>query len=132
MAGMDITEPDITPDTLSAQAAALNLTPLEKPYTVEEAIEVAGPDGVLVAIVEIPLADLFAARGREDAGEEGMIARRIVEDCPAPFQLEFECCGARNGHPLIVARFDIQDALYDFDGDIADQELAQIRASGAV
>ncbi|MEX5256673.1 hypothetical protein [Kocuria arenosa] len=129
---MDNTEPDITPDTLSAHAAALGLTPLEKPYTVEEAIEVAGPDWVLVAIVEILLADFFAARGREDAGEEGMIARRIVEDCPAPFQLQFECCGARNGHPLIVARFDIQHALYDFDGDITDKELAEIRASGAV
>ena len=82
MAGMDNTEPDTAPDTLSAQAAALGPTPLEKPYTVEEAIEVAGPDGVLVAIVEIPLADLFAARGREDAGEEGMIARRIVENRP--------------------------------------------------
>ncbi|MEX5270392.1 hypothetical protein [Kocuria sabuli] len=125
---MGNTEPDTTPDTLSARAPALGLAPLEKPYTVEE----AGPDGVLVAVVEIPLADLFAARGREDAGEGGMIARRIVEDCPAPFRLEFECLGARNGHPLIVARFDIQDALYDFDGDVTDQELAQIRASGAV
>ncbi|WIG16458.1 hypothetical protein [Kocuria rosea] len=82
--------------------------------------------------MEISLADLSASRGREDAGEEGMIARRIVEDCPPPFQLEYECCGARNGHPLIVARFDVQDALYDFDGDITDQELAEIRASGAV
>ncbi|GAA1749885.1 hypothetical protein [Kocuria aegyptia] len=127
---MDNTEPD--PDTLSAHAAALGLTPPEKHYTVEEATEVAGPDGVLVAIVEIPLPDLFAARGREENGEEGMIARRIFEDCPAPFQLDYECCGARNGHPLIVARFDIQDALFDFDGDITDKEPAEIRASGAV
>ncbi|MEX5307597.1 hypothetical protein RF644_17770 [Kocuria sp. CPCC 205258] len=129
---MDTTEPAIVPDSLSAHAAALGLTPLERPHTIEEAIETAGPDGVLVAVVEIPLAEMFTAHDREEDGEKGLIARRVVEDCPAPFQLEFECCGARNGNPLIVARFDIQDALYDFDGDITDKELAEIRVSGAV
>ena len=132
MAGMDTTESAIVPDSLSTHAAVLGLTPLERPYSVEEAIETAGPDGVLVAVVEIPLSEMFTAHDREEDGERGLIARRIVEDCPAPFQLEFECCGARNGNPLIVARFDIQDALYDFDGDITDRELAEIRASGAV
>lgn len=132
MAGMDTTEPSIVPDSLAAHAAALGLNPLERPYTVEEAIETAGPDGVLVAVVEIPLANLFAARDREDDGENGMIARRVVEDCPAPFQLEYECCGTRNDNPLIVARFDIQDALFSFDGDITDIEQAESRASGAV
>jgi hypothetical protein len=132
MGVMDNIDPAITPDMLSAQVAALGLTPLEKPYTLEEAIEVAGPDGVIVAVVEIPLADLFAARDREDDGEEGMIARHVVENSPAPFQMGYECCGARNGNPLIVARFDVQDAFFDFDGNITDKELAEIRASGAV
>lgn len=132
MAGMDTTEPAIVPDSLSAHAAVLGLIPLERPYSVEEAIEAAGLDGVLVAVVEIPLSEMFIAHDREEDGEKGLIARRVVEDCPAPFQLEFECCGARNGNPLIVARFDVQDALYDFDGDTTDRDLAEIRASGAV
>ena len=132
MAGMDTTEPAIVPDSLSAHAAELGLTPLGRPYSVEEAIETAGLDGLLVAVVEIPLSEMFTAHDREEDGEKVLIARRIVEDCPAPFQLEFECCGARNGNPLIVARFDIQDALFSFDGDITDMEQAEIRASGAV
>ncbi len=61
MAGKDNTEPAIDPGTLSAHAVALGLAPLEKPYTLEEAIETAGPDGMLVAVVEIPLRDLSAA-----------------------------------------------------------------------
>lgn len=92
-----------------------------------------------MATVEIPMEDLFAARDREDDGEEGMIARRIVENCPAPFQMSYECVGARNGNPLILARFDVQDAFFDyhdarndFDGDITDEELAEITASGLV
>ena len=44
MAGMDTTEPAVVPDSLSAHAAALGLTPLERPCSIEEAIETAGPD----------------------------------------------------------------------------------------
>ncbi|MEX5234958.1 hypothetical protein [Kocuria arenosa] len=87
---MDNTEPAIVPDTLRAHAAALVLTLLERPHTVEESVETAGPDGVLVAILENLLVDLFSARDRGDDGEKGMIARHIVENYPAPFQMELD------------------------------------------
>ena len=71
MAGMDTTEPAIVLDSLNAHAAVLGLAPLERPYSVEEAIETAGPDGVLVAVVEIPLSEMFTAHDREEDGERG-------------------------------------------------------------
>ena len=74
MAGMDTTEPAIVLDSLNAHAAVLGLAPLERPYSVEEAIETAGPDGVLVAVVEIPLSEMFTAHDREEDGEKGLIA----------------------------------------------------------
>ena len=136
MGGMENTAP--AADSVAAHATEAELVPLEKPYTYEEALLATAIDGFLVATVEIPLGDLFAARDREDDGEEGMIARKIVENCPAPFQMGYECVGARNGNPLIVARFDVQDAFFDshddedFDGDIEDEELDEIRSSGLV